>query len=117
MGSLLGPVSHRPASSAPQAIANEKQHVSFKDMVYGNPLGLPRLPIPELKDTVSRYLQVRSFERCLSVFVLAAGNLQVQPTGCCGLQMHEIQPSFLLRVREGNATKEHSFYAQVLQRA
>lgn len=32
--------------------------VSFVDMVYGNPLGLPRLPIPTLQDTVKRYLQV-----------------------------------------------------------
>ena len=67
MGGLVGAVSHRPVSSAPQAVTTEKQHVSFKDMVYGNPLSLPRLPIPELKDTVSRYLQVRASERCLSV--------------------------------------------------
>lgn len=35
------------------------KHVSYKDMAYGNPLGLPRLPIPALDDTVSRYLEVR----------------------------------------------------------
>lgn len=32
--------------------------VSFVDMAYKNPLGLPRLPIPTLQDTVKRYLQV-----------------------------------------------------------
>lgn len=78
MSGLVHGVSHRPASSASKAMTNEKQHVSFKDMVYGNPLGLPRLPIPELKDTVSRYLQVRSSETCLGVFVLTPRNLQVQ---------------------------------------
>lgn len=49
---------------------NISQTVSFKDMVYGNPLRLPRLPIPSLEDTVSRYLQVcldpdRMDERCI----------------------------------------------------
>lgn len=34
--------------------------VSFKEMAHGNPLGLPRLPIPALQDTMSRYLEVRS---------------------------------------------------------
>ena len=81
---LVRGVSHRPASSASKAMANEKQHVSFKDMVYGNPLGLPRLPIPELKDTVSRYLQVCSSESCLGVLELAAGNLQVQSANSTG---------------------------------
>lgn len=58
VGGLVGAVSRRPVSSSapPQ---QKKQHVSFKDMVYGNPLGLPRLPIPKLEDTVSRYLKVR----------------------------------------------------------
>ncbi|CAM9330454.1 unnamed protein product [Ectocarpus sp. 12 AP-2014] len=31
--------------------------VSYNDMVNGNPLDLPRLPIPKLDDTVTRYLQ------------------------------------------------------------
>ncbi|CAN0017914.1 unnamed protein product, partial [Ectocarpus fasciculatus] len=31
--------------------------VSYDDMAHGNPLDLPRLPIPKLEDTVSRYLQ------------------------------------------------------------
>lgn len=33
--------------------------VSYDEMRYGNPLALPRLPIPKLEDTVARYLQVR----------------------------------------------------------
>lgn len=57
-GGLVGGA-HRPVSSSapPQ---QKKQHVSFKDMAYANPLGLPRLPIPDLEDTVSRYLEVRA---------------------------------------------------------
>lgn len=33
------------------------RQIKFEDMA-GNPLALPRLPIPTLKDTVSRYLEV-----------------------------------------------------------
>lgn len=39
--------------------------MSYNDMVNGNPLDLPRLPIPKLEDTVSRYLQVSRHGLCV----------------------------------------------------
>lgn len=53
---------YRPASarfsSAPD-LTNRDGTVSFVDMAYGNPLQLPRLPIPTLEGTMAKYLKVR----------------------------------------------------------
>lgn len=46
--------------------------VSFVDMAYGNPLKLPRLPIPSIKDTMSGYLQVRLRPRQMLILPAAA---------------------------------------------
>ncbi|CAN0475973.1 unnamed protein product [Discosporangium mesarthrocarpum] len=40
------------------AASSNERSLAFKDMLEGNPLGLPRLPIPTLEDTVARYLEV-----------------------------------------------------------
>lgn len=51
--------------------------MAYNDMLYGNnPLRLPRLPIPKLEDTVSRYLQVRilGVVRLLAVLVVCSAS-------------------------------------------
>lgn len=56
------PAFSRPISNtaAVKSKEGEKQQaaLSYDEMRYGNPLALPRLPIPTLEDTVARYLQV-----------------------------------------------------------
>lgn len=53
------PISNTTAVKSKLEEGKEQAGISFKDMLHGNPLSLPRLPIPQLEDTVSRYLQVR----------------------------------------------------------
>lgn len=63
-GSAATPASFRPISNTAAVKSKEDKEttqaaaVSYDEMRYGNPLSLPRLPIPRLEDTVARYLQV-----------------------------------------------------------
>lgn len=57
-----GYVMYRPASvrfSSVPDLTKKDGTVSFVDMAYGNPLQLPRLPIPTLEGTMAKYLEVR----------------------------------------------------------
>lgn len=55
-----GAVGRTKRQIASKAVPDPREGVSFVDMMYGNPLGLPRLPIPPLQETVKRYLQVNT---------------------------------------------------------
>lgn len=51
-------VGHTRRQIASKAVPDPEGGIPFVDMMYGNPLGLPRLPIPPLQETIKRYLQV-----------------------------------------------------------
>lgn len=51
-------ISNTAVKSKEKEKEKETAAVSYEEMRYGNPLALPRLPIPRLEDTMSRYLQV-----------------------------------------------------------
>lgn len=86
------PVSGTPAVKG-KGEGHNSQTLAYNDMLYGNnPLRLPRLPIPKLEDTVSRYLQVRALymyklrafhlaPAAAFVFCSAASPLVVAETG------------------------------------
>lgn len=64
--SSLRPISNTAAvKSSKEARKETAAGVSYEEMRYANPLALPRLPIPRLEDTVSRYLQVKAEDRVL----------------------------------------------------